>query len=210
MLILEHTTILDEQANAKNVGNNIGVVFKKIGTVQSSTKDHTSYTWDEINLDCFYGLLNKRYVECNDGICDLPCESDPNTTDICTGGLQYTFRAVDLTDLFPDRSPRWNWVYTKDTDEYGFYSKPKEAIEDIEALGNNAYSDENLDYNITITRENIRSIKQYNKQQKNYQNYDAMNCTLLANGAEVCESTMLKNTTYVKSYQRNTELGQND
>jgi len=198
---------LDERSDAKYVGNNIGVVFKNIGTVQSgSSKDDASYTWDKIDLDCFYGLINKRYIECNDGVCDIDCATD----DVCTGGLQYMFRQVNLTDLFPERNPRWNWTYTSPMDAYGYESNPKKVIEDIETLGNGAYSSEKLDYDITITKENIRQIRNYNKKSGNYQNYDDMNCTTKGNGVQVCESKMLKNTNYVKTYSRNTELGSND
>lgn len=198
---------LDERSDAQFVGNNIGVVFKNVGTVQSSAGNgvSASYTWDRINLDCFYGLLNKRYIECDDGICDLDCDDG----DICTGGLQYMFRQINLDNVFPERNPRWNWNYTTETDAYGYASRPKEVTEDIEALGNSAFSSENLDYEITITKENIREIRRYNKSQKNYQNYD-MDCSLKENGLEICESKMLKNQSLVNQYQRNTEIGSND
>lgn len=195
---------LDERADAPNVGNNIGVVFKNIGTPQTAS-GKTSYTWDKINLDCFYGLLNKRYIECNDGICDIDCKDG----DVCTGGIQYMFRQVDTSKVFPERSPRWNWTYTSERDQYGYASEPQKVIDEIQSKGDSVYSSENLDYNITITRENIRSIRRYNDQQKSYQNYD-MDCSSQGNGMDVCESKMLKNTSYVNTYQRNTEIGSNN
>lgn len=197
---------LDERADTPFVGNNIAVVFKNIGTVQTSSNENGSnYTWGQIDLDCFYGILNKRYIECDDGVCDIDCEEN----DVCTGGLQYMFRQIDLTNMFPDRDPRWNWTYTSEKDQYGYSSEPAKVIDDVQNLGESVYRTENLDYNITITKENIRSIRRYNKAQGNYQNYD-MDCTTIGNGINVCESKFLKNTTYVKTYSRNTELGSND
>lgn len=180
---------------------NIHVVFQNVGTKQTS--GNSTYTWDSINLKCFYGLINKNYVDCEGKDCDdeLTCEEG----DVCTGGIQYMFREVDLRDLFPDRDPRWNWTYAATVDEYGYYSNPEEVIQDVEALGNDAYSEGHLEYEIVLTRQNIRAIRSQNKKLGNYLNYD-MTCTLY-NGKKVCDSNLLNNTHYAKSFIKYRPLG---
>lgn len=186
------------------VGNNIGVTFKNVGTKQ--TNGRQGYTWNKIDIDCFYGLYNQHHIECEDGVCDLIC----NDEDVCTGGLQYMFRQVNLPDLFPDRNPRWNWTYKTQvgSTQTGYISDPSKIIEDIEKTGNNAYSHE-PEYEFVITGGNINRIREYNDRAGSYQEYPDMTCSTSGSGAKVCKSGLMTNTTYVKSFRRNTTLGEN-
>ena len=206
----------DSVAKANKVtGNNIGVLFGQVGTVQGSGANGTRYTWDKINIDCFYGLYNQYNIECdnnvcdttcNDGACDLICDN----SDVCTRGIQYMFRQVNLTDLFPDRNPRWNWNYKTQvgSTQTGYISDPSKIIEDIELTGNNAYSHE-PEYEFVITRGNINRIREYNDKAGSYQEYPDITCTTSGSGAKVCKSGFMTNATYVKSFRRNTTLGEN-
>jgi len=231
---------------------NIHVTLEDLGTLLNND----NYTWNEIKIDCFYGLINKYIcVDANDPECSESGGVDPNDpddpiycpddevcptptptpnvpddpiycppgevcptptpnpgldcgeNDICTGGLKYMFREVDLNDLFPGRNPRWNWTYKAIVDEYGFYSNPEEIIKDIESLGNNAYKEEHMEYEIVLTRQNIRNIKRRNKELNIYLNYDLGNCTLF-NGKRFCESNLLTNTSYVSSFVKVHGYGQ--
>lgn len=207
----------DSVAKANKVtGNNIGVIFENIGTVQGSGANGTKYTWDKINIDCFYGVYNQYNIEecedtvcdttCNDGNCDLICDDN----DVCTRGIQYMFRQVNLTDLFPDRNPRWNWTYKTQvgSTQTGYLSDPSKIIDDIEKTGNNAYNHE-PEYEFVITRGNINSIRKYNDKAKSYQEYPDITCTTNGSGSKICKSGFMSNDNYVKKFRRNTTLGEN-
>lgn len=182
-------------------GNNIGVTFTNIGTEQTDGK---GYTWKSIDIDCFYGLFNEHHIECDDNVCDVPCLDRDN--DVCTAGLQYMFRQVNLTDLFPNRSPRWNWNYQTTVGSYK--SDAKAIIEQIEKEGNNAYNHQ-PEYEFVITKGNINKIRSYNNKAGSYQDYPDMSCSTNGSGTKVCKSGFMDNTTYIKSFVRNTNLGQN-
>jgi len=207
-----HDTVANKD---KDTGNNIGVLFQKVGTVQGSSTTGTSYTWDKINIDCFYGIYNQYNIacknnvcdnNCNDGSCDLICDE----SDVCTRGIQYMFRQVNLNDLFPDRNPRWNWTYIHQvgSDQTGYTSNPSEIIGKIEATGNNAYNHE-PEYEFVITKGNIKDIRNYNESAGSYQEYPDMTCSTTSGGQKVCKSGFMSNTTYVKSFRRSTNLGEN-
>ena len=202
----------------KKTGNNIGVVFKNIGTVRKSGASGNQYTWDKIDIDCFYGLYNQFNIVCEDKVCTTPdptCKGpncDPvdltcKEGDVCTKGIQYMFRQVNLTDLFTDnRAPRWNWRHTTKVGT-SYVSNASEIIEKIEKTGNDAYKHQ-PEYEFVITRGDITKIRQYNKTANNYQNYPDMTCSSVGkSGIKVCRSGFMSE--YTHSFRRNTELGQN-
>lgn len=167
-------------------------------------------TWHEMthangvnSINCFYGLN-----ECTKPINPpdtCPCNSE---TDVCeSSGTTYIFRAIDLNDVFPnDRSPRWNWSddaynYGSSTDKNGYlFNSPTALTENIEVKGNSIYNQSNqtvdssgeLDYEIILTNQNIKEIRNYNKTAGNYNDFSTMNCTYDANTKmSICKSNLL-------------------
>lgn len=182
---LKHSTIAS--LKSKYLGNNIKVVFKNIGTNQSK-----GYTWDEIDINCFYGVYNQINIQCEEPICDdsnvkptsPPQKDGDNFTNF---GIQYMFRQVNLSDLFPDRNPRYNWNN----------DSSKMITEKIESMGDNVYNEENVVYEFTITKSQINEIRKYNKEAESYQDYPGMSCSSKSDGEVVCTSAFMKNNRYV-------------
>ncbi len=144
-----------------------------------------------VNLDtsCYYKVRNKYYCVTED------CESEG------TGkGIQYIFRPIDLNDVFPnDRGPRWNWSCsaTNTWDKY-YPIAPVYLTEKIEEKGYNIYgtsdseydASNDLDYEITLTPTVMRKVRQYNRSQGSYLNYDDY-CYRDDKGKTVCSSNFL-------------------
>lgn len=154
--------------------------------------------WD-FNINCMYGLYNNFIID------DDPNGSDPNgggpngggpnggnglsncdpSKDICSGGVQYIYREINLDDAFPnDRNPRWNWTGTLSAvseNNHRLYSgaalpldrsylqyniDPIALTKYIEGNGYDIYdvsSDSSeVDYEFTLTGKNILNIRKYN------------------------------------------------
>lgn len=143
----------------------------------------------KVNLeaDCAYKLQNKFFCtedECKDG----------------SGGVQYVFRSIDLNDVFPnDREPRWNWscgaTFLEDDD---YPVTPVHLTEEIEEKGYKIYgtsdseydSSNDLDYEITLTPDVMRKVRQYNRSRGSYLSYDDY-CYYNDKGQSVCSSNFL-------------------
>lgn len=156
--------------------------------------------WD-IDLECFYGIINKYCVGCVEDEEEVPyCNPQ---TDICEPGIQYMFRPIDLANgnMFPNkRSPRWNWTESaKDLYSYLYPINPPGVIDHIQKAQYTIYQNSDadtgqnnnpeLDYEIKLTKQNIRNIRSYNKTRKNYSDYD-MYCRL-ENGKTICTSRFI-------------------
>ena len=161
---------------------NIVVKSSGVGAGDFSTK-----------IDCYYGVYNKLYRNCKTGDPDCPsCNPD---TEICDGGIQYIYRPIDLTNIFPGdvnngvgRNPRWNWTGTVTDDEStgaaltakeSLYSgdqtvDPQKLIQDIESKGETIYDvsrdSSEIDYEFVLTKANIRNIRKYNDNVRDYNN----------------------------------------
>lgn len=169
---------------------------------------------DPAKIQCFYGTTQNGFLD-----------EDPECAngDICTGGLQYMFRQIDLTDVFPnERNPRWNWTGTLlnnntstgaasfakdnpmlyDVDPVKLTNKIEQADETIYDVKSDISE---IDYEFTITKEQIRNIRKYNNQENskdingdkewNYLDYD-MDC-YVKDGKDVCKSNFLDETQYI-------------
>lgn len=170
-------------------GNNIHVSVSNVGTEQAKGE----YTWKEIDIDCFYGLINE-YIK-------IDCSEE----EICDTGLQYSFRQVNLSDLFPDREARYNWRQTVNVGN-SYTSNAKLITKDIEEEGNSCYSHE-AEYEFVISKSDIDKIRKYNKG-KSYQDYPDMNCDVIyGSGIKTCKSSFIGQ--YTTDFKRNTILGQN-
>ena len=151
---------------------NINVDLRKYGTWQQ---------WD-IDIDCMYGLYNDFHTD------RLDCKEG----DICSPGIQYIYREIDLTDAFPnDRNARWNWTgkitnqllpsgsrvttgaaLPDDRSKLLYNIDPVALTKYIESNGYNVYDikkdSSEVDYEFVLTRKNLSNIRQYNKSVKDF------------------------------------------
>ena len=152
-------------------------------------------SWNQwsLDIDCIYGLF-QNFIGQEDNSPDPDC--DPSK-DICSGGIQYIYREIELEDNFPnERNPRWNWTGTIDsksvdgvrlvsgaarTDKRsyrGYNVDPYALIEHIEHNGNTIYDvqkdSSEVDYEFVLTRQNLRNIRAYNKSVEDF-NRDGYN-----------------------------------
>lgn len=152
--------------------------------------------WD-VNINCMYGLYNNFIIDdsdpdhycdpnsgCVNGDDDVLSNCDPSK-DICSKGVQYIYREINLDDTFPnDRNPRWNWTGTLSAvseNNHRLYSgaalpldrsylqyniDPIALTKYIEGNGYDIYdvsSDSSeVDYEFTLTGKNILNIRKYN------------------------------------------------
>lgn len=152
---------------------NINVDLKKYGTWGQ---------WD-IGIDCMYGLYNDFY---NEGTLD--CKEG----DICSSGIQYIYREIDLTDAFPNnRRARWNWTgeitnhllpsgskattgaaLPDDRSKLLYNVDPVALTKHIESNGYDVYDVKKdigeVDYEFVLTRKNLSNIRQYNRNVKDF------------------------------------------
>ncbi|MDE5587378.1 MAG: hypothetical protein K2I72_03290, partial [Bacilli bacterium] len=136
--------------------------------------------WD-LDIDCIYGLYQNYFYE-KDNPNLNNCDS---SKDICSNGVQYIFREINLGDNFPnERDPRWNWTGTIDDKSVegqklvtgaaravrasyrGYNIDPTALIRHIEGLENSIYDvqtdSSEVDYEFVLTRQNLRNIRSYN------------------------------------------------
>lgn len=181
--------------------------------VSSGTNGNGAMGWAGFGstIDCYYGVYNKFYDDK-----DAPC--DP-TREICDGGIQYIFRPIELSDVFPNgRDPRFNWdigAKNRGNEIYKTIVDPIEYTKTIQSKQDNIYNVNSgeIDYEFILTPKNIAAIKSYNKSvsdfnkdgDKNYLDYD-MSC-YKKNNKEICTSKFLDNTdilTYGSGYSVDT------
>ena len=118
---------------------------------------------------------------------------------------RYIFRPIELTDVFPERPPRWNWTddaslnLNGDDPYLGYNVYPTKTTMGIENRGHTILNDTNneIDYEILIDRGHVYRIKQYNNDMLSYTHFD-MNC-VKRNNISLCSSTFLDNASYIKN-----------
>ncbi len=167
-----------------------------------------------VNVDCLYGVAPGIVnTGCTPGDDDCPYLEDEGT------GIRYIFRPINLGDMFPNnRDPRFNWTgtvnkstntssgaaLTADESLYNDAVDPETLIEFIQAKNESIYDvttdSSEVDYEFVLTTENIRNIRKYNKNvkdyngdgERNYLDYN-MSCYTNARGQEICTSRFLDN-----------------
>ena len=210
-----YTNILSDNVNVREVGDKITLVDSntafgggKAGISVKAYKFGTGHAYNS-TVNCYYGVYNDTVDKpiCN----NPPCKEKSE-------GLTLIFRPIDLNDNFPnDRNPRWNWsssnatVTNPGTTLYSLLNYKVDPValnKNIENKGYNIYSDPaEIDYDITLTPENIANIRNYNRNVEkiigdvnkdgsyNYLDYD-MTCGS-KNNREYCYSNFLDNTNYI-------------
>ena len=178
--------IIDEDGKAKlnRECYNIELTVAELGN---------SYRSYNFSNSCYYGVYNnyiKKEEKCTD---PKVCETNEEV-----GEIRYIFRPIELTDVFPDREPRWNWTNAailkpdkNGNDPYlGYVVNPEDTTAHIEEIGHDILKDsyKQLDYEIIIGNKNIRMIKGYNKDNKNYTEFH-LNCK--GSGVTLCKSDFL-------------------
>lgn len=151
----KNTKFTDE--DAKEIDYNINATARHFGM----------YEWD-INISCFYAT-NDIFPKVNESDkCDVTCENDSDSD------KKMRVRSVDLTNLFPDkegnkltdssktgRTPGYNWTsfanQTKKDEDY--ISIPSNYTKWVQAKGTGVYSDQYLDYEVNLSKEDINAIK---------------------------------------------------
>lgn len=163
--------------------------------IHAATTDFGYFGWN-FDFKCFYALQNEEIVppgspDCPDGKCP-PCTGDDCKTTISTE--DYVFRVVDLVDLFPKgdattdknesnlngvgRRPGYNWTLDAlhNDDKLAVEAlsgknpqypiDPIALIGEIQKNGDSIYSDEYLDYRITLDSEALKYLRDYNQKHK--------------------------------------------
>lgn len=137
------------------------------------------------NFSCFYAIKNPDTGDCvGDNCVNKDCVGDscnPCVGDSCNktdndgnkenGGniiSKVKVRSVNLSDLFPNRNPRFNWSNeAKNLNNNNYKVDPSTLVKAIEATGDAVYDEgkENkyLDYHIKLTKDTIAKIRNYNK-----------------------------------------------
>lgn len=186
----------DDNGNASLRNDKYNIV------VSSGSNGSGAMGWAQFGstIDCYYGVYNNFYDDNN------PC--DP-TREVCDGGIQYIFRPIELSDVFPNgRDPRFNWdsgSINRGNSIYKTVVDPVKYTKTIQTKQDDIYNPNSgeIDYEFILTPKNIAAIKSYNKTvsdfnkdgDNNYLDYD-MSC-YNKNGKEMCTSRFLDNTDIV-------------
>lgn len=161
-----------EKAYCRTGSDSVSVKYPNIPTKQSEisidynilgkARNFGFFEWN-IDVSCFYA-----YARLDGG---------------CNDEQKQRIRSVDLNNLFPNadgtplttptesgRSPGFNWGYhaTNLDKDKNYTSSPGEYMRFVQSKGYTIYSDKYLDYEILLTRENIRVLKDA---KRNYTDY---------------------------------------
>lgn len=128
--------------------------------INASAKNFGLFLWN-FNVQCFYATSSNMFKE------------TPNKR--CLNTLDYTIRSIDLKQVFPDvegkyvsdaskagRSPGFNWTQfsINNLKDNQYMSNPVKYMEYIQTNGTRIYNKSNMDYDITLSREQIRMLKE--------------------------------------------------
>lgn len=185
----------------RDLTQNIKYFFSSLGTWQQ---------WSNINLDCFYGIKN-----CTSIILPSTCKCYGNNcgeNDVEGGGITFIYRPIDLNQPFVERNPRWNWTNSAKNDRfnidpvattdkikekgYSIYEKSFRPVDfsNLTDMSGPSEDNDDLDYEIVLTKQNINNIRRYNKEKDGkYLDYD-MYCYRNAEGVNICQSNFLSNS----------------
>lgn len=143
-----------------------------------------NYGYSKWNFDfsCFYAIKNPDTGDCVGDNC-TPKDCVGNNCNPCTGSKcngkddggnggniisKVKVRSVNLSNLFPNRTPRFNWSNeAKNVNNRNYKVDPSTLVKAIEATGDTVYDKDKenkyLDYHIKLTKNAITKIRNYNK-----------------------------------------------
>lgn len=183
--------------------------------INGKTKNFGHFGWN-ISVSCFYALNTKiPVVEENSSSTDekipLECKTSSESARV---------RPVDLTNLFPStdgttknsdstttgRSPGFNWsTYATISENKNptYTSSPAQYLADVQKLGYSVYSNNYLDYEITLDKAKLAELKKYSnsvsgesgstKKDKNYTVFDGTSTVSDKTGVTRYTSNVLNN-----------------
>ena len=156
----------------------------------SAQAENFGYFGWNFDIGCFYAIRNEVCIPedkcCKKTTCtpgDPECSEctpgDPDCPDeIKTSAYNYTFRTVDIDNMFPNaeenptvgsdkREIGFNWTSkASGTNKVGtsYYNiNPSQLINDIQNNASTLYSVDNKDYEFYLTPEDLKTIRKYNK-----------------------------------------------
>ena len=145
--------------------------------ITAKINDYGIFKWN-FDLSCFFAIKNPTTGECNGDDCKEKKCKDGKCDTSTDGGMETPLsnakvRAVDTTDLFPNREARFNWSSkAKNVSNKNYKIDPEALVKEIETLGDAVYDEskenQNLDYHAKLTPEKINEIRAYNKSKKTY------------------------------------------
>ena len=163
-------------SDVDNLKYNINAHTRKFGLLQ----------WD-IDISCFYALNSEFPKHEHGSSCtfnDPKCLTNPRDIKV---------RSVELTNLFPatdgtintsaaqtGRTPGFNWsIYaTNILKDQAYTSRPANYVKWVQKKGYNVYSDEYLDYEFNLTKEDIRRLKNEGENYTAYKGESVMNSVI--------------------------------
>lgn len=150
--------------------------------IRAKTTKFGYFGWD-ITVNCFYALNAHS----------MKSTTTSETNSCVSNSSNYRVRSVDLNNLFPaqegegSREPGFNWSSFADTNNglnnKNYLSTPSELVKIIQEKGNSVYSDEYLDYQFNITRDELRKMRnEVENSGSNYTNFKNSDFYIDSNG----------------------------
>ena len=139
--------------------------------IRGSTRKFGLLEWN-IDISCFYAI-NREFPKHENG---ASCKFDDNCPDGTpeVNTRKIVIRSVDLNNLFPakdgtklssadsfGRVPGFNWsaYATNVVKDPNYTSRPSYYMQWVQSHGDKIYSDDYLDYEITLSKDDIRNLK---------------------------------------------------
>lgn len=157
-----------------------------VWNIRATTRDFGYFDWD-IDVECFYSFF-REYELCNDvdnpGKENADSDGDDTGKTCKSGDSGYEVRPVDLGNLFPSeevpklpspektgRTPPFNWskFASQTNKDVQFKSTPSEYACIVQKVNYDIYSDRYLDYEIIISKDSIKSIKNPDRNYSSWQ-----------------------------------------
>ena len=140
--------------------------------IRANTQKFGLFGWD-IAMECFYATNSQFPYEPGGTSCNTNCKIESD----------YEVRSVKLDDMFPatsgeghgtdqvGREPGFNWTdYAKNDKTTKFESDPSAYTTWVQELAYDVYSDQYLDYEIYLSKNDIYALRQRQKGMKGFNN----------------------------------------
>ncbi len=165
--------------------------------IRGAAKKFGLLEWN-VNISCFYAA-NRNFPNTPEGpTCTFDSVECPDSK---TGTETMRIRSVDLDNLFPaedgtrlsspdstGRTPGFNWsaYATNILKDSNYTSRPSFYLTWVQSHGNSIYDSEYLDYEINLSKDDIRQLK------KEDRNFTQFNGTILDNSVSTYKSDLFR------------------